>query len=106
MNSVVADFCQSRGIVHRVSPAYQPKSNGRIENANLHLKNVTTALMTDLAIPADLWPEVLQYGTAYLLNRRPRRINGVYQIPSATSDASAGHRSIRMQHIVMTPWCQ
>ena len=37
--------------------------------------------MTDLSIPPDLWPEVMRYGAAYLLNRRPRRIQGSMLIP-------------------------
>jgi hypothetical protein len=38
-------------------------------------------LMHDLQISADFWPEVARYGSCYLLNRRPRRIAGQFQIP-------------------------
>jgi hypothetical protein len=54
---------------------------GRAENSNLHIETVSRTLMTDQELPADLWPEVIRYGAAYLINRRPRRIQNRLLIP-------------------------
>lgn len=75
------DWCLKQGIQQSFTPPYTSRSNGRAENANLHLEVVTRSLMTDMSIPPDLWPEVVRHGGAYLLNRRPRRIQGRMQVP-------------------------
>jgi transposase InsO family protein len=80
-NSVLDAWAEKKGITQRLSPAYTPQSNGRAERQNLALKELTIVFMHDMHIPADLWPEVVRYGSVYLLNRRPRRVSGKVQIP-------------------------
>jgi transposase InsO family protein len=81
INTAFSTWCRDRGIMQISSPPYTSRSNGRAENSNLHLETLTRSLMTDMAMPADLWPEVVRYGAAYLLNRRPRRIQHQMLIP-------------------------
>jgi transposase InsO family protein len=80
-NAVLQEWQRVRGIQQLFSPARTPECNGRIEGHNRTVAQTTRALMLDQQIPPDLWPEVAQYGATYLLNRRPRRINGRYVIP-------------------------
>jgi hypothetical protein len=70
----LSSWLRNRGILQLSSPPHTTCFIGRAENSNLPLDTLTRALMTDMAMPPDLWPEVVCYGAAYLLDRRPRRI--------------------------------
>jgi transposase InsO family protein len=94
-NSVLDAWAARKGITQRVSPAYTPKSNVRSERQNLAIKELTIVLMNDMHIPADLWPDLVRYGSCYLLNRRPRQVSGRFQIPY---EVLTGH-SAQYQHL-------
>jgi transposase InsO family protein len=53
------EWCLKRHIAHCFSAPHAPKSNGRAENSNLHLGTLTRTLMSDMSLPADLWPDVV-----------------------------------------------
>ena len=74
-------FCESKGIIHKVAPAYTPQLNGIAERANRTVLEKMRCLLLQSNLSAGMWGEALSYATT-LSNLTPTKSNSQFVSPS------------------------
>jgi transposase InsO family protein len=68
VNNEWITYCFEKGIIHEITAAYSPESNGIAERVNLTLANMCRLSLADL--PPSLWAEAFNWAT-YIKNWLP-----------------------------------
>ena len=84
MNSVVAELSRQLQADHQFTVAYAPWSNGQVERVNREIKEVLTAMTTELKLSADEWPSLIPAVNAVLNNSPSSAIGGYSPITAFT----------------------
>lgn len=77
MNAVVQEVSKVLGTEHHFTTPYAPWANGGVERANKELREVMTALMTELLLDEDRWHVMLPV-VQHILNQAPSETLGGY----------------------------
>jgi hypothetical protein len=75
-SKTLANFLDSKGILHHITCPYTPQQNGIAERKNRHLVETSISLMTTAGLPKYLWFHSVAHA-CYLINRMPCRTLGM-----------------------------
>jgi hypothetical protein len=61
VNTLVTDYCKSKGINQQVTPRCTPESNGRIERLNRTIKEKVWCMLIDNHLHVEWWGFSIEY---------------------------------------------
>jgi len=68
MSLEISAFCETRGIIHEITPPYSSQYNGVAKRKNRTLLDMVNVMLASSGLRKNIWGKTL-YSACYILNR-------------------------------------